>query len=65
MGRILAWSCRREDALAWEAEHFGPGGCGWSRGMPLALNPNRTRRDSSRPSYQYHMNVQFRPLQVA
>ena len=31
MGRIVAWSCRREDALAWEAEHFGPGGDDWGR----------------------------------
>ncbi len=30
MGRIMAWSCRREDALTWEAEHFTPGVSRWS-----------------------------------
>ncbi len=28
-GRVLHRSARRADALAWEAEHFGPGGDNW------------------------------------
>jgi hypothetical protein len=29
-GRVLFRSSNRNDALAWEHQHFGPGGPGWS-----------------------------------
>ena len=29
VGEILHWATTRSAALAWEREHFGPGGPGW------------------------------------
>ena len=29
LGEIVHWAASREKALAWEREHFGPGGVGW------------------------------------
>ena len=31
-GEILHWAATRSAALAWEQEHFGPGGPGWRLG---------------------------------
>ncbi len=31
-GEILHWAATRSAALAWEQEHFGPGGPGWRPG---------------------------------
>ena len=30
-GEILHWAATRSEALAWEREHFAPGGPGWPR----------------------------------